>query len=198
MHCYIVLLHFNLLHVVSAWNFLLNYLSNFLCIWILPWPLVLSRIHKNAKEIRQLLDMSVFIIPVLNSGFITEFVMTWSFALAVFLVACLVLFKLGIRPCPNIQFAKLWTILRTLILKSQTKTNSLLVISRFERIFLKWFSSSFESPFAYIARCLEIFLNCYLAALQPTFGHCWGDSLTNPMLITTFLLVLTQRPLRAS
>ena len=165
--------------------------------------LVLSRIHKNAKDIRQLLDMSVFIIPVLNSAFVTEFVMIWSFALAVFLVACLVLLNLGIRPCRNIQFAKLRTILLslkwgTLILKSQTKINSLLVISCFERIFLKWFSSSFESPFAYIARCLEIFLNYYLAALQPTFGHCWGDSLTNPMLITTFLLVLTQRPLRAS
>ena len=122
--------------------------------------LVLSTIHKNVKNMSQWMDMSVFIIPVLNSAFITEFVMIWSFALAVFLVARLVLFKVGIRPCPNIQFTKLWIILlplkwRTLILKFQTKTNSLLVISRFERIF--WFSSSFELPFAYIARCLEIF-----------------------------------------
>ena len=136
--------------------------------------LVLSRIHKNAKDVRQLLDMSVFIIPVLNSAFITEFVMIWSFALAVFRVACLVLFKLGIRPCRNIQFAKLWTILLslkwgTLILKSQTKTNSLLVISRFERIFLKWFSSSFESPFAYIARCLETFFELLFGCLTTNF-----------------------------
>ena len=28
--------------------------------------------------------------------------------------------------------------------------------------------------------------NCYLAAQQPTLGHCQGDSLTNPMLITVF------------
>ena len=28
--------------------------------------------------------------------------------------------------------------------------------------------------------------NCYLAAPQPTLGHCQRDSLTNPMLITAF------------
>ena len=31
------------------------------------------------------------------------------------------------------------------------------------------------------------FFNCYLAAPRPTSGHCRGDSLTHPMLITAFL-----------
>ena len=61
-------------------------------------------------------------------------------------------FTVGIRPCRKTKFIKLWTILlslksRTLILKSPTKITSLLLNSVFERIFLKWFSSSFGSPF---------------------------------------------------
>ena len=35
-----------------------------------------------------------------------------------------------------------------------------------------------------------IFLNCYLAAQQPTLGHCWKGSLTNPMLMTAFATFL--------
>ena len=31
-------------------------------------------------------------------------------------------------------------------------------------------------------------LNCYLAAPWPTLGHCRGDSLTHPMLITAFYI----------
>ena len=30
------------------------------------------------------------------------------------------------------------------------------------------------------------FFNCYLVDPRPTLCHCWGDSLTNPMLITAF------------
>ena len=30
------------------------------------------------------------------------------------------------------------------------------------------------------------FFNCYLAVPWPTLGHCRGDSLTNPILITAF------------
>ena len=30
----------------------------------------------------------------------------------------------------------------------------------------------------------QTFLNCYLAALQPTLGYFQGDNLTNPILIT--------------
>ena len=35
-----------------------------------------------------------------------------------------------------------------------------------------------------------IFLNCYLAAQQPTLGHCWKGSLTKPMLMTAFATFL--------
>lgn len=39
---------------------------------------------------------------------------------------------------------------------------------------------------------------CYLVVLLSTLGNCRGRSLTNPMLITTFLLfTLTQRSLEA-
>ena len=35
---------------------------------------------------------------------------------------------------------------------------------------------------------------CYLAVAQSTLSHCQGDSLTNPMLITAFLMLIwTQR-----
>ena len=34
------------------------------------------------------------------------------------------------------------------------------------------------------------FINCYLAAPRPTFGHYLGGSLTHPMLITAFLLYI--------
>ena len=33
------------------------------------------------------------------------------------------------------------------------------------------------------------FFNFFLAAPRPTLGHCRGDSLTHPMLITAFYLV---------
>ena len=36
---------------------------------------------------------------------------------------------------------------------------------------------------------LYIFFYCYLAVPQPTLGHSQGDSLTNPMLITTSVLI---------
>ena len=32
-----------------------------------------------------------------------------------------------------------------------------------------------------------LFFNCYLAAPRPTLGHCRGDRLTHPMLITAFV-----------
>ena len=32
------------------------------------------------------------------------------------------------------------------------------------------------------------FLNCYMAALQPTLGHYWVDRLTHLMLITVFYI----------
>ena len=35
----------------------------------------------------------------------------------------------------------------------------------------------------------RIFFNCYLADPRPTLGHSQGDSLANPMLITTFELI---------
>ena len=37
----------------------------------------------------------------------------------------------------------------------------------------------------------SVFLICYLAAPRPTLGHCQGDSLTNPMLITVFLILIS-------
>ena len=38
------------------------------------------------------------------------------------------------------------------------------------------------------------FFICYLAASRPTLSHCQGDSLTNPMLITEFMILIsTQR-----
>ena len=36
---------------------------------------------------------------------------------------------------------------------------------------------------------LFFFFNCYLAVPRPTLGHSQGDSLTNLMLITTFVQV---------
>lgn len=44
-------------------------------------------------------DMSVFIIPVLSSSPITVFVIIWSIALTIFLLTCVGLFTVGIRPC---------------------------------------------------------------------------------------------------
>ena len=38
-----------------------------------------------------------------------------------------------------------------------------------------------------------LFFNCYLAVPRPPLGHSWGDSLTNPMLITAFCTYLTWR-----
>ena len=38
----------------------------------------------------------------------------------------------------------------------------------------------------------QIFLNCNLAVPQPTWGHPWGDSLTNLLLITVFSTIWTQ------
>ena len=35
------------------------------------------------------------------------------------------------------------------------------------------------------------FFNCYLAAPRPTLGHSQGGSLTNPMLITAFLKLVS-------
>ena len=37
------------------------------------------------------------------------------------------------------------------------------------------------------------FFNCYLAFPWPTLGHSRGDSLTNPMLITSFSTISTRR-----
>ena len=37
-----------------------------------------------------------------------------------------------------------------------------------------------------------LFFNCYLAAPRPTLGHYRGGSLTQPMLITAFLLFWTE------
>ena len=37
--------------------------------------------------------------------------------------------------------------------------------------------------------CLFIFFSCYLAVPRSTLGHSQGDSLTNPMLITSFVHV---------
>ena len=36
----------------------------------------------------------------------------------------------------------------------------------------------------------DFFFFCYLAALQPTLGHCWGGSLPTLMLITAFLVLI--------
>ena len=36
------------------------------------------------------------------------------------------------------------------------------------------------------------FFDCYLAALQPTYGHYLGGSLTHLMLITAFLHILPE------
>ena len=36
------------------------------------------------------------------------------------------------------------------------------------------------------------FFNCYLAVPRPTLGHSQGDSLTNPMLITSFIHILPE------
>ena len=45
---------------------------------------------------------------------------------------------------------------------------------------------------------LFLFFNYYLAAPRPTLGHCQVDTLTNPMLITAFLLIPTRRSEGAS
>ena len=37
------------------------------------------------------------------------------------------------------------------------------------------------------------FFICYLAAPQPTLGHCQGGSLTNPMFIDAFVIYSTRR-----
>ena len=43
------------------------------------------------------------------------------------------------------------------------------------------------------------FFICYLAASRPTLSHCQGDSLTNPMLITELMILIsTQRSPRVS
>ena len=43
------------------------------------------------------------------------------------------------------------------------------------------------------------FFICYLAASRPTLSHCQGDSLTNAMLITEFMILIsTQRSPRVS
>ena len=39
----------------------------------------------------------------------------------------------------------------------------------------------------------SLFFNCYLTAPQPTFGHSWGESLTDPMLIIAFSTIVTRR-----
>ena len=36
---------------------------------------------------------------------------------------------------------------------------------------------------------INFFLNCYLAAPRPSFGHYWGGSLTHLMLITCVLYI---------
>ena len=40
---------------------------------------------------------------------------------------------------------------------------------------------------------LEAFFNCYLAAPQPSLGHCQGSSLTDPMLILAQLAAVSER-----
>ena len=100
--------------------------------------LVLSTTYLIMKHMGKQSDM---IIPVLNSAFITEFGIIRLFPyLWLFLVTSVDLFAVGIKPCQNIKFTKLWTILlslisRTLIFKSSTNNNSLLVIFDFEGIF---------------------------------------------------------------
>ena len=44
----------------------------------------------------------------------------------------------------------------------------------------------------------HFFFSTYLAVPQPTLGHSWGDSLTNPMLITVLSTSSTRRSPGAS
>lgn len=116
----------------------MNYLGNFVCIWILPWP----RYYQQNLWIWTIWESDW--IPALDSKPFSEFVMIWSSILVVFLVMCVYLFKVGIRPCRNIKFTKFWTDLyslksRALILNYPININSLLVIYRFEKMFLNDF-----------------------------------------------------------
>ena len=97
-------------------------------------------------------DMAVLIIPVFDPAFITEFVMIWPIAIAVFLTKSVSLVTAGIGHVETLNSQKIWIILlslkpRTLIWKPPTRINSLLIVFRFEIIFSKLFSHSLGSPF---------------------------------------------------
>ena len=56
-------------------------------------------------------------------------------------------------------------------------------------IYKFWIQNTLYKPFLHIVNNTSIkqtSFTCNLAALQPASGHCWGDSLTDPMLIAAF------------
>ena len=55
-------------------------------------------------------------------------------------------------------------------------------------LFLQLVPVSKENHFWIFSNQFLIFFNCYLAAQRPTLGHCRGDSLNHPMLLTAFYI----------
>ena len=122
-------------YIVRLFYFIPVYLSQFLLksfywiTWVISFVYnsslasIVSTRHLNMKNMEKWSDMSVS-TPVLNSAFITEFVMIWSIAVAAFLVTRVGLFTVGVRPLRNIKLTKLllWLKSRTLTLKSPSKT----------------------------------------------------------------------------
>ena len=97
-------------------------------------------------------DLAVLIIPVFNSEFTTDFVMIWPIAIAVFFTKVLVYLRQESDHVESLNSRKIWTILlsikpRTIILKSPSRINPLLIVFRFEIIFSKLFSHSLGSAF---------------------------------------------------